>query len=169
MKLYEITSEYRQALAIINNCDLTDLSLDEQQDLISNTLDPFEYEFQHKALAIGAFIANLELEADALKTMEQRIQVRRKANERKALWLRDYLQVNMEMMKLTDISDNQIRLTIKKNPPRVCIDNENAIPETYKEIIETVKISKSAIATALKAGLEIKGARLENSQRLDIR
>ena len=91
MELYKITSEYRQALAVINNCDLSDLNPDEQQDLISNTLDPFEYEFQHKALAIGAFVANLELEAEALKTMEQRIQVRRKGNERKALWLRDYL------------------------------------------------------------------------------
>ena len=169
MKLYEITTEYRQALAVINEADLTDLNPEEQQQLITDTLAPFEYEFQHKALAIGAFVANLELEADALKTMEQRINQRRKANERKAEWLTDYLHVNMEVMKLTSIKDNQISLSLRKNPPKVIINNETLIPEDFKETQTTILIRKTLIADALKQGKVIPGAMLQQSTRLQIR
>ncbi|MDO9139636.1 MAG: siphovirus Gp157 family protein, partial [Methylobacter sp.] len=106
MKLYSITHEYRQALAVLNNADLTDLAPDEKQQLLNDTLSPFYDQFETKALAIGAFISNLSLEADALKTMETRIQLRRKANERKVEWLTDYLHTNMEAMRLLDIKDD---------------------------------------------------------------
>jgi len=69
MKLYEITHEYRQALAVIGQADLSDLNLEEQQQLINDTLEGFTDQFEHKALAIGAFIASLDLEVDALNSM----------------------------------------------------------------------------------------------------
>ena len=168
MKLYEITTEYRQALAVLNDADLTDLSPDEQQDLIQNTLEVFEDQFQTKALAIGAFIANLELEAEALKVMEQRIQKRRKSNENKAEWLKDYLHVNMEVMKLVDIKDNQIRLSIRKNPPKVVIDNDMLLPDDFKEKQITVLIRKNLIADAIRQGQSVPGAYLQNGTRLQI-
>jgi len=168
MKLYEITTEYRQAMAVLNDADLTDLSPDEQQDLINDTLEVFDDQFQTKALAIGAFIANLELEAEALKVMEQRVQQRRKSNERKAEWLRDYLHVNMEIMKLNDIKDNQIRLSIRKNPPKVVIANDLLLPDDFKEKQITVLIRKNLIADAIRQGQSVPGAYLQNGTRLQI-
>ena len=168
MKLYEITTEYRQALAVLNDADLTDLSPDEQQDLINDTLAVFEDKFQTKALAIGAFIANLELEAEALKVIEQRIQKRRKSNESKAQWLKEYLHVNMEMMNLIDIKDNQIRLTIRKNPPKVVIANDLLLPDDFKESQVTILIRKNLIADAIKQGQIVPGAYLQNGTRLQI-
>lgn len=158
MKLYEITAQYRHALTFLNEADLSSLSLDEQQQLIHDTLDQFTDQFQSKALAIGAFIANLELEADALKTMEQRIQQRRKANERKAEWLRDYVHVNMQAMAIDEIKDQQIQLSIRKNPPKVIIDDEAALPEVFKATQVSIIVRKSQIAEALKAGDWVPGA-----------
>lgn len=169
MKLYEITAQYRQALAFLEQVDLTDLAPEEQQQLISDTLDEFEDKFQHKALAIGAFVANLELEADSLKIMETRIQQRRKANERKADWLRDYVHVNMQAMELLDIRDNQIRLAIRKNPPKVIVENDALLPDDYKESQVNILIRKSLIADALKNGQSVPGAYLQYGTCLQIK
>lgn len=168
MKLYEITTEYRQALAILNEADLSSLSPEEQQDLFKNTLDQFECQFQDKALAIGAFVSNLDLEANALKTMEQRIQQRRKANERKSEWLKDYLYMNMTAIQLLEIKDNQIRLSIRNNPPSVVIEDELTVPDEYKEQQVTVLIRKNLIADAIKNGKAVPGAALRNGTRLQI-
>jgi len=169
MKLYEITHEYRQALAVIGQADLSDLNLEEQQQLINDTLEGFTDQFEHKALAIGAFIATLDLEVDALKTMEQRIQLRRKANERKVEYLTDYLHVNMEATKLLDLKDDQIRLTIRNNPPKVIVINETDVPACYKEQEIKTLIRKNLIAEALKKGNSVPGAYLQSSTRLQIK
>jgi len=168
MKLYEITTEYRQALAILNEADLSSLSPEEQQDLFKNTLDQFECQFQDKALAIGAFVANLDLEANALKTMEQRIQQRRKAIELKSEWLKDYLHINMTAIQLLEIKDNQLRLSIRNNPPSVVIEDELTVPDEYKEQQVTVLIRKNLIAEAIKHGKAVPGAALRNGTRLQI-
>ncbi|MDP2100112.1 MAG: siphovirus Gp157 family protein [Methylobacter sp.] len=169
MKLYSITHEYRQALAVLNNADLTDLAPDEKQQLLNDTLSPFYDQFETKALAIGAFISNLSLEADALKTMETRIQLRRKANERKVEWLTDYLHTNMEAMRLLDIKDDQIHLAVRKNPPKVIVTDEIAIPACYKAEVVTVSVKKSLIAEAIKQGGTVAGAYLQSSTRLQIK
>ncbi len=169
MKLYEITQEYRTALAVLNDADLTDLAPDEQQQLLNDTLSPFYDQLEQKALAIGAYIASLDLEADALKTMENRIQQRRKATERKVDWLTDYLHTNMEAAKLLDIKDNQIHLSIRKNPPKVIVTDEVAIPACYKAEVVTISVKKNLIAEALKQGGTVAGAYLQSSTRLQIK
>ena len=100
--------------------------------------------------------------------MEQRVQQRRKSNERKAEWLRDYLHVNMEVMKLVDIKDNQIRLSIRKNPPKVVIANDLLLPDDFKEKQITVLIRKNLIADAIRQGQSVPGAYLQNGTRLQI-
>jgi hypothetical protein len=169
MKLYEITMQYRQALAVLDQADLSDLTPEEQQELVSNTLDDFEDKFQSKALAVGAFVANLELEAESLRTMETRIQQRRKSTERKAEWLKDYVHVQMQAMDLLDIHDNQIRLSIRKNPPKVIIENDDLLPEDYKEVQVNVLIRKTLIADAIKNGDKVPGAYLHYGTRLQIK
>jgi len=169
MKLYEITHEYRTALAVLNNADLTDLAPDEQSQLLNDTLSPFYDQFEKKALSVAALISNLSLEADALKTMETRIQQRRKANERKVEWLTDYLHTNMEAMRLLDIKDDQIHLSVRNNPPKVIVIDEVAIPACYKEQEIKTLIRKNLIAQALKQGGTVPGAYLQSSTRLQIK
>ncbi len=61
--------------------------------------------------------------------MESRIQQRRKINERKAEWFRDYLHVNMDTMKIPEVKDHQIC----KNSPKVIAINEKDAPAALKE------------------------------------
>ena len=169
MKLYEISSQYRQALNVFEEIDLSDLNEEQQHQLINDTLEPIEDDFKTKALSIGSYIANLDLEAEALKTMEKRIEQRRKANERKVNWLKDSLHNEMKAMNLLAIKDNQISLNVRKNPGRVVIENETLLPDNYKETQTTTLIRKSLIADAIKAGNNVPGAALHNGTRLDIR
>ena len=169
MKLYELSTQYREAVNVFEDIDLSDLSEEQQHQLINDTLEPIEDDFKTKALSIGSYIANLDLEAEALKTMEKRIEQRRKANERKVNWLKDYLHNEMKAINLLSIKDSQISLNIRKNPGRVIIENERLLPEDYKEAQTTILIRKSLIADALKAGQTVPGAVLRNGTRLDIR
>jgi hypothetical protein len=54
-------------------------------------------------------------------------------------------------MKLVDIKDNQIRLSIRKNPPKVVIANDLLLPDDFKEKQITVLIRKNLIADAHQA------------------
>jgi len=169
MKLYEISEQYRSALLTFNDLDPSELSEEERQQLMVDTLGDITEHFRDKALNIGCFVANLNLEAEALKTMEERIQQRRKAAERKSDWLTEYLHGTMAHLGFDEFKDQQIRLKLKKTPPKVILDDPQVIPEDYRETKIEVLIRKSQIAADLKQGIAVPGAHLEAGTRLEIR
>lgn len=172
MKLYEISEHYRLALASIEAMDLSDsaLSPDDLKQLVMDTVGEIEAEFRTKCLAIAAFAANLDLEVEAVKTMEKRLTERRKALERKVDWLKEYIHGHMLLLKIEEIKDEQLRIRIRKNPPRVIVDNERLLPEWALQREVLVSVDKKGLAEALKAGEAITGAHLEtNNTRLEIK
>ena len=72
MKLYEISEEYRLALA-----DLSDLDL--PKDVVDDTLEGLAGEVQEKALAVGAFVLNVDADIQTLKDHKSKIDERIKA------------------------------------------------------------------------------------------
>jgi len=172
MKLYEISEQYRLALARIESMDLNDsaMSADDLKQLVVDTVGEIEAEFNAKALAIAAFAANLELEAEAVKTMEKRLADRRKALERKSEWLSLSDYSHMVLLRIGEIKDEQLRLRIRKNPPRVIVDNERLLPEWALRREVVVSVDKKGLAEALKTGENITGAHLEtHNTRLEIK
>ena len=168
MNLYDISTQHQELLDFINDDDFNELSVEDQHALIATKLN-LDDDFKQRALSIAAFISNLDLEANALKVMEQRIATRRRANEIKVEGLKSYLLTTMSAMNIKDISNHQLRLVVRNNPCRVVFDDEDSIPAEFKEVISTIKISKSAIGERLKAGETVTGAHLEKSVRLDIK
>ena len=169
MKLYEITANYRAAMQSLAEIDPEEMPAEERQQLISDALGDLQEQFREKALNIGALIANTELEEAALKTMQDRITQRRKAAERKATWLTDYLHDAMLFLGFDDIPGEQLRLKIKKTPCKVILDDPAQIPDDFKETKTEVLIRKSLIAERIKQGHLVTGAHLEAGTRLDIR
>jgi len=170
LSLYAIADEYRGSLYDLQNT-LEDVELDDEtkQSMIADSLSNIQDKFESKALNVASFVAILKLEAIAVKTAEQRITQRRRSLERQVEWLNDYLFCQMQKMKLPKLSNEQLTLAIRKNPAKVCITNEDIIPNEYKEIVQSTKVIKSSIANAIKNGQSIAGAHLETSYRLDIR
>jgi hypothetical protein len=162
LTLYQITDRYQEALLLLSDPELP-------PEVINDTLDAIEGEFESKALAVAAFIGNLELEAAAVREVEERMTRRRKALEGRAESLREYLHFHMQRLNMQVVKSAEITVKIKRNPPRVVIDNEVLLPDDYKELELTLKVRKQLVQKALGEGRTVPGAHLEASTRLDIR
>ena len=108
--------------------------------------------------AIDAEIARLQ----ALKAHRQKI----------AQGLRDYLKRNMEAAGIERIECPLFRLTVKHNPPAVEVLDERQVPAEFwvtpPPKVPEARIDKTAVKAAIKAGMEVPGARLVQGSRLEI-
>jgi len=170
LALYAIADEYRHSLYDIQNT-LEDVEIDDEdkQSMIADSLSDIKDNFETKALNVASFIANLKLESIAVKTAEQRMTRRRRSLECQVEWLTAYLFCQLQKMDLKKLSNEQLTLSIKNNPAKVIISNEDVIPDQFKQSETTTKVLKSLIASAIKSGESIEGVYLEGSQRLEIK
>ena len=166
LKLYEIEKNYLAALDLF-----TDPDTDIPAEVVADTLEAIEGEFEIKAVQVAAFARQMEAEAEAIKRAEEGMEKRRKSLESRARWLKDYVRIGMETMGQKKLTSAWFVLSVQKNPAALDLYNEGAIPGEYKrtETVTTEYIDKAAIKVALGLGREIPGARLTNGTRLSIR
>ena len=161
MKLYEISTEYHDALN-----ELSALEFD--AETIENSLSVLKGDLECKARNVAAFIRNSQAEVDAVKEAAKKLS-QRAATEQKAIdRMIDYLKFNMEQAGITEIRSPELLLKIKTNPPSVIIDDELSIDKKYKSEKVTISVDKTAIKKDIQAGNEVVGAHLEQKTRLDI-
>lgn len=160
--LYEIRNDYLEALEV-----LSDPELDLPAEAITDTLEGLEGQLQEKATNVAAFMRNLEATAAAIKEAEATMARRRKAIENRAAGLRDYLKLNMEASGISRIESPWFELSIRKNPPAVQVPDESLLPDEFKQEVVSVKIDRTALKAALKAG-DVPGAQLVSGTRLAI-
>lgn len=162
--LYELSSEY-----VSIQQKLIDADYDEQT--IADTLEGLSGDLTAKAVNVAMFIKNVEATAEAIKQAEKNMAERRKALEKKADTIREYLKNNMQACNMTKIECPYFALTLKKSPPAVIIDDQDAIPNNLFVCPEPPVPfpDKKAIAELLKNGVEVPGVHLEQSERLDIK
>lgn len=161
MKLYEISEQYQNALI-----ELEDSGLPEE--VISDTLEALAGDLEVKAKNVAAFIKNREAEIEAVKAASKKLQDRAKAEQARLDKMIDYLKYNMEASGITEIRSPELILKIKKNPPSVVIDNQEALSKEYMVEKITYAPDKKAIKKAIEDGLDISGARIVHGTRLSI-
>jgi hypothetical protein len=169
LRLYEIADTYLHALE-----DLADIE-DLPEEVIADTLEGLQGSFEAKAVSVGAYIRSLEAEVSAIEEVRKGMEVRRRSLERHADRLREYLKQQMERTGLRHIKVPPQRtkapciiLRLKANPPSVVVEDEELVPECYKQQVITTKVLKSEIARDLKADVEVQGAYLVQTTRLVI-
>jgi hypothetical protein len=160
--LYQLTAEYQ---AIANK--LIEMDLDETT--IKDTLESVAGDVETKAVNVALFIRNLESSAEQIKLAEKAMADRRKSLESKAESIKAYLKANMQACGFTKIESPYFALTIKKNPPKLVIDDESAIPVTFIEEKIVRSINNAAIKEMISSGEEVNGAHIEQGTRLDIK
>jgi hypothetical protein len=164
LTLYELSQDYRQALA-----ELTDPELELPPEVIADTLEGLQGSLEDKAVNITKFFRNLEAVTDAIKLAEERMAKRRKTMETRIAWLKEYLKQNLEGCGIQKIESPWFVLAIQANPWAVEISNEEIIPAKYKAKVVTLKLDKLAIKRALEEGKKVPGASLTRGTRLSIR
>jgi hypothetical protein len=162
--LYELTTEYRTALAVLDGSEF-----DEQT--IRDTLDGMQFPIEEKVRNVAMFVHNLEATTTAIKVAEGHMADRRKVIENKVAAIKEYLKSNMEACEITKIESPYLTLSIKKNPPSVQIDRDDLIPPKYMKQPEPPPPSpdKKAIGEALKLGEIVPGCSLKAGTRLEIK
>ena len=170
LTLYAMTEEYVEAarqLAAMAEAGEIDAQA------LADTLDGIRGALEVKAVNVAAYSKHLDAQAGVVDREMERLRAYRVMLERQADALRDYLYDQMVRAGITKIEAvagaPPFRLAIRKNPPRVVVDDEAAIPWELKREITRVEIDKTAIKDAIKGGVSVPGAHIEQSERVEIR
>lgn len=162
--LFELAGEYRDVADKLADMDLP-------PEVIADTLESMSGALEAKATNVAAFVRNLRATSAQIKEAEQEMAHRRKAMDARADHLEAYLLANLQRAGIQKIECPYFRLSVRANPPRVVVDDERQIPADYFRQVAPPPpaVDKTLIAQALKDGYEVPGARLEQSQRLEIK
>ena len=162
MKLYELTGQYTQALATLDDMDLP-------AEVVTDTLEGLKGSLEEKSLNVARFFQNVESSIVAMKDAEKRMAARRKAAENRVTRLRHYLKYNMDASGIVRIECPDFVIAIQNNPAAVVIDSADALPDDYTVEKTTVSPDKKLIKQAIQDGYTVTGAHLETGTRLVIK
>ena len=160
--LYKLADEFLAIAAILADQDLPD-------EVVADTLEGASGDIENKAWNTAALILQFEGEASVIKEAEQRMSVRRKSLERRVARMRDYMLVQLIRTGISEIDSPEFVISVRDNPPKVILDDENVIPTAFKHSETIVTISKTEIRQSLLDGNSVAGAHLEREKRLSIK
>lgn len=155
LSLYHIKNEYLQAFHELSSIE--GLSA----DVIKDSLAAIECNLEDKAINVAAYIQNLEAEALSMKDYEARMSEKRKHIDNKISRLKEYLKESLTACGKKSVKSAELSITLKDGITSVVIEDMRLIPKDYitQQVVES--IDKKAIKTAISAGKEVSGARLE--------
>lgn len=157
--LRELTSEFEAVLALA-------LEEDDGEEL-AGRLAEIDMAIEDKADNYAVIIADLNAQEDKLKTEIDRLTKRRQTLRNNADRMKQSLQQAMETVGKEKMKTDYYSYTIQKNPPKLILDDEEIVPEDYFVTIR--ELDKALLKDALKAGQEVRGAHLEQTESLRIR
>lgn len=163
--LYEAAASYRALVA-----ELSELDLDPQA--VSDTLEGELLPVEERIRAVAVVIANMDAEADIVKTHAKRLAEKAKSIENRIEWLRGYLLANMTACGITEIKAGDVlTVKVKNKPAEVEVFDEKQVPVLYmnQPAPPPAVPDKRMIAEVLKAGGQVPGCRLTQGQRVEIK
>lgn len=113
--------------------------------------------------------ADLEISTYAIAAEIDRLQMLKAERKSRAQRLHDAVKRYMEMVGTSEIVTDLYTVKVRKNPPKVEITDELVIHKEYKREVIEYKVDKKAIGEALKAGVAVEGARLVQTNRLEVK
>ena len=148
-----MTAQSRNALA-----ELEEMGMDAQT--ISDTMEGLEGEIAEKSKNVAAYFLNLDSDIEQLKEVEAKIKARRVSKEKHSQRLKDYLRENMIANEICKIECPEFKITIRKAVASVEVIDQDSINSEFIKTKVTESVDKAAIKKALKAGMNVTGARL---------
>lgn len=164
LSLYNITNKFVELMDKAENGELTEKEYNALGEELAR-------ELQNKSSNIIGYIRNSELLIEAMKVEEKRIADIRKSGENKLEKFKQYVKENMERLGIDKIPTELGSLSIAKNPMSVEIENEEEVPDRFKEEVVTTKIDKVMIKNYFKdTGEMIPGVKIiDNKTSLRIK
>ena len=166
MKLYEITTQYQNIYALLQDPEFA-----ENEDILT-ALDQIEDAFENKAQQTIFMMKNIEAEIDPIDTEIKRLQAMKKARQNNIDRIKNRLRENMKAVGMSKLNCGLFSLSYRLQEANVVeLDENEFLANNLDEDLVTVKIApnKTEIKRRLKNGEEIIGARLVDSEVLTIR
>ena len=161
--LYELATSYRALADKLNDLDLP-------EEVVADTLEAESGDLMEKGVSIAKMFRNMNALALQIEEAEAEMYARRKAIQKRAASLKEYLKANMEKAGITKIDSPWFSISISQNPEAVTVDDESLIPRDYfKEIPATFQLDKNLVKVAIKDGYEVPGAHLSRGTNLRIK
>jgi hypothetical protein len=127
---------------------------------------------ERKGAAVAAYIAQREMEADAIDGRLEEISKRVKAMRSRAAHLRSYLADCMRTAGVTEIASDDKLLRVRLYPGRdesVEVYDQSLLGEQFTRVLPcTREPDKTGIKVAIKSGQDVQGARIVKRDRLII-
>jgi len=162
MKLYEIKDAYLRLL---------EMDLDEET--LKDTLESLDFDLEEKADNIACIVKSLEIEAEAITEEAKKLMMRARTKQQKAESLKEYLFMTFKSVGKDNLETARNVLKIKKNPSSVQLDDDfETVALNYNYYMNKKTVAtpdKEKIKEDLKNGVIIKGAKLIQSERLEIK
>lgn len=161
--LYQIKNEYLQALNELENMEgLT-------PEMIQDSLAAIDAQFEEKALAVAAYIKNLEADIERMTEYRMAMAQRQDRIDNKVEHLKNYLKFNMQALDKKKIEGTEFDISLRSTQGQIIVDDEKVIDNKYwlEKLVKNV--DKKAIRTDIDAGEEVKGAHLEQGVSLMIK
>lgn len=161
--LYELDKNIEQIIE-------TGFSWDEETGEIlfdTSNLDELQVAFKDKLENCGLWIKNQTALAADIRAEEKALAERRKAIETKLENMKAYTMAGLIKLEGSKLETAKLRMTTRKTS-RVVVEDEAKVPDQYKTVVETVKVSKTELAKALKEG-DVAGCYLEVGQSLQVK
>lgn len=148
-------------------------SLDPETGEIPESLDDARALVAQKAVNVVAYLKDTDSKADYLMAAAKELQDRAKKQKKRNEWLRQYLAFHMRQTGITHIKDEsgmfEAKIEIERDQS-VDVFDAGQIPDEYMRTIpETQEPNKSLIASDLKIGIDVPGARIIKKDRLTIK
>lgn len=152
--LYELSTE----LAIIyGEIAVADGELSET---LEAQLDAVSLAVKDKIQNIGKWTLNLDGRTEAIDKEIARLEHKKRMTENLSKRLQEYVKMCMTKADMKKLEYTTFSVAVQKNPPSVEIVNEEAVPNTYKIIKQTIAVDKKKLLDDLKAGQKVEGCTL---------
>ncbi|EAC5051979.1 siphovirus Gp157 family protein [Listeria monocytogenes] len=156
--LYSIQGKYQQLLNLAEQLD---------PELLKDTLESIDDELETKAENVAFVIKELEGQSLILDKETKRLAERKNIINNNVKRLKQSLFDAMITAKKQKIKTNLFTLDIRKNPPSVIVEDESKLLNYLIE--EPKKLDKTKLGDDLKKGIEVPGAKIVQTERLQIR
>lgn len=161
MNLFEISNEYLAILQLAEDPDV-------DPEVLADTMEGIEADFEDKADAYAYIIASLKGDAGTIDAELKRLKARKDSVEANADRLKKSLEEAMKATGKVKFKTALHSFGIQKNPQSVYIIEGEKIPDEYL-IPQEPRIDKRAILADLKAGKTFSFAELQQTEGLRIR
>ncbi|EIA8103713.1 siphovirus Gp157 family protein [Listeria monocytogenes] len=156
--LYSIQGKYQQLLNLAEQLD---------PELLKDTLESIDDELETKAENVAFVIKELEGQSLILEKETKRLAERKNTINNNVKRLKQSLFDAMITANKQKIKTNLFTLDIRKNPQSVFVVDESKL---FNYLIEQPKkLDKTKLKDDLKKGIEVEGAKLIQTERLQIK